>query len=298
MNDINLLRYHNRSASEIHMLLNGESTDKLFSRLVLGELEQGAGSRKLALFMTMAASLVCAIFASYVIYNVVIVNKINIPLLNKEKIKAKVEAYKLELRTGGDPYLKDGFSRIAVVDKGTIETETPPITVVSKFQPPVDKEAKPELFTKPVELTGEPVKRKRDKRVLVTPMFTGNYSLRFTDVNESEAAKVRVLAEGNDFNLNIIGSTKKAFRKWKVYIEDNKSSTVIAGKKVRYLKTFDKKDKAVSYLKAKRIAGVVETDTTYYDYYDMEVCCLGEEAAQKLAHGSGVSMNKIKILKK
>jgi len=298
MNDINLLRYHNRSASEINMLLSGETADKLFSRVVLGEYEERTSRSKLVLLMTMAASFACAVFASYVIYNVVITGTINVPRFDKDAILKKVAEYQLNVRTGGDPYLKDGFQKIADVESAPLDDNAPPIVVVSEYEPPIDRETNPELFTKPIELTGEPKKRKRDKRVLVTPMFTGNYSIQFLDITESEAAKVRLLAENNDFNLNVLGSTKKAFRKWKVFREDDNSHTVIAGKNVRYLKTFRTKSAAVSYMEKKKIPGVVSTDTTYSDYYDMEVCCLGDEAAEKLAHGSGVSMKKIKILKK
>lgn len=73
---------------------------------------------------------------------------------------------------------------------------------------------------------------------------------------------------------------------------------MIAGKNVKYVRTFKMKSDAVKYMQKKKIAGVVASSTTYYDYYDMEVCCLGDEAAEKLAHGSGISMKKIKILKK
>ncbi|ADD67975.1 hypothetical protein Dacet_1203 [Denitrovibrio acetiphilus DSM 12809] len=297
MNDINLIRYHNRSSSEINMLLAGETADKLFSRVVLGESKKGAGSSMLVLFGTVAASFACAVFASYVIYHVVLVKDISLPAIDKTKIAKKVSDYKLELRTGGDPYLKDGFQKIAEVEK-TPDANAQPVVVVSGYKPPVDKEANPELFTKPVELQGEPKKRKRDKRMLVTPIFTGNHVIQFLDVNEKEAAKVRVLAENNDFNLEIIGSSKKAFRKWKAYREDRSSSVVIAGMNVKYMKTFKSRQAALDYLEEKRIAGIVATDTTYYDYYDMEVCCLGDEAAEKLARGSGIAMKKIKILKK
>ena len=156
----------------------------------------------------------------------------------------------------------------------------------------------PELFIKPVPLEGEPKKRKRDKRVLVTPMFTGNFAIQFRDVNESDAGKVRLLAENNDFKLKIIGSTKKSSRKWNVYKEDDNSGVVIAGKNVKFVRKFKTRNAAVKYMQKHKIAGVVSSDTTYYDYYDMEVCCLGDEAAEKLARGSGINMNKIKILKK
>jgi len=297
MNDINLLRYHNRSAHEINMLLNGEMNDKFFSRVVLGETKERTGLPKLVLFMTITASFICALFASYVLYNVVDLNSITIPKIDKEMIKQKVAEYQLELRTGGDPYLKDGYTRIAIVDKAKDEP-TQPVVVISEYEPPIDKESKPELFTKPVELTGEPEKRKRDKRVLVTPMYTGNYTIQFLDINEAEANDVKVLVKNNDFNLNVIGSTKKTQKHWMVYKDDSNSRTVIAGKNVSYIKTFDKQDDAVKYLQKHKLAGVVAGKTTYFNYYDMEVCCLGEEAAEKLANGSGVSRNKIKILKK
>lgn len=298
MNDINLLRYHDRSASEVHMLFTGEAADKLFSRVVLGEYDKRTGKSKLVLSLTIAASFVCALFASYVIKNGILIKDITIPAFDKNAIIRKVSEYKEELRTGGDPYLKDGFSKIADVAQAPMEEHVPPVTVESEYQPPINKETNPELFIKPVPLDGEPEKRKRDKRVLVTPMFTGNYAIQFRDVNETEAGKVRLLAENNDFNLNLIGSTKKAFRKWKVYKENDNSRTVIAGKNVSYLRTFKTEKAAVQYMQKNKIAGVVSSDTTYYDYYDMEVCCLGEEAAEKLARGSGITMAKIKILKK
>jgi hypothetical protein len=298
MNDINLLRYHNRSASEIHMLLAGESADKLFSRLVLGEDEQRTGRSLLVLSLTMAASFACALFASYVIYKVVITKDIVIPTFDKAAILQKVEDYKEELRTGGDPYLKDGFSKIANIAQSPMEDNASPVTVESQYKPPISVEKNPELFIQPVPLEGEPVKRKRDKRVLVTPMFTGNFAIEFRDINEADAAKVRLLAENNDFKLNIIGSTKKSTRKWNIYKEDDNSRIVIAGKNVKFVKTFQTRSAAVEYMQKHKIAGVVSSDTTYYDYYDMEVCCLGDEAAEKLARGSGINMNKIKILKK
>lgn len=297
MNDINLLRYHNRSAHEIHMLLNGEMKDKFFSRVVLGEIKEGAGRTLLTPLLTVAASFVCAVFASYVIYHAVIVKDIYIPTIDKEMIKNKVAEYRLELRTGGDPYLKDGYTKIAAVETST-EAAAPSVVVVSEYEPPIDIESQPELFTKPVELTGEPEKRKRDKRNLITPILTGNFAIRFLDVNESDAVKVRTLAENNDFNINIIGSNKKSRVRWAAYRENPQSGTVIAGKNVTHLNTFSSRDAAVNYLQKRKIAGVVASRTTYYNYYDMEVCCLGEEAAEKLARGSGVSMSKVKIIKK
>lgn len=81
MNDINLLRYHNRSASEIHMLLNSENVDPFFSRVVLGESKERAGLSKLVLILTLFASMACALFASYVIYHVAILGDMNIPRL-------------------------------------------------------------------------------------------------------------------------------------------------------------------------------------------------------------------------
>lgn len=297
MNDINLLRYHNRSAHEINMLLSREISDQFFSRVVLGENGQRTGTSKLVLSLTAAASFVCSLFASYVLYHVIIVGDMTVPSINKKMIMDKVEEYKLELRTGGDPYLKDGYTRIAVVER-TDENLTQPIVVVSEYEPPVDYEKQPELLTKPIELKGEPEKRKVDKRDLVTPVFTGNYSIRFLNVNESEAQKVRILAENNDFNITLLGSTKKSTRKWEVYKDDENSKKVIAGRNVRFVKTFNTRSDAVNYLQEKKIAGVVSSSTTYFDFYDMEVCCLRDEAAEKLARGSGVSMEKVKIIKK
>ena len=297
MNDINLLRYHNRSAHEINMLLNGDISDKLFSRVVLGETDKRTGPSRLVLSFTVAASFLCALFASYVIYNVVILKVNPLPFIDKNLIRNKVAEYKLELRTGGDPYLKDGYTRIAVLEQADGGTAQP-VVVVSEYEPPIDYEAKPELFVKPVELTAEPEKRKRDKKALITPMFTGNYSIRFMDINESDASKVRVLADNNDFKLNLLGSTKKSRVQWQAFREDDSSSVSIAGKKVKYLRSFDSRQSAVNYLQKNKIAGLVSSKTTYYDYYDMEVCCLGDEAAEKLARGSGISMKKVKILKK
>lgn len=126
----------------------------------------------------------------------------------------KVAEYQLEIRTGGDPYLKDGFTKIAVVESSD-EDLTQPIVVVSEYEEPIDKEARPpDLFTAPIELTGEPKKRKRDKRELVTPMFTGgNYAIQFLDISESDAKKVKILADNNDFKLAKIGSNVKSSKK-------------------------------------------------------------------------------------
>ena len=279
------------------MLLNSENVDPFFSRVVLGESKERASLSKLALIMTLTASMACALFASYVIYNVFILGGYEIPAINKEMIMKKVAEYQLELRTGGDPYLKDGYTKIAVVESSD-EDLTQPVVVVSDYEVPIDKEAQPELFTAPIKITGEPKKRKIDKRALITPMFTGNYSIQFLDINEEDAKKVKILADNNDFNLTKIGSNVKSRKKWQAYKENNNSKTVIAGKNVSFLKSFNSRSAAVKYLQKKKIAGVVATKTTYYNYYDLEVCCLGSEAAQKMAHGSGVSFKKIKILKK
>lgn len=297
MNDINLLKYHGRTASEVNMLLAGEMADKLFSRLVLDEFEERAGPSRLVLSLTMLASFTCALFASYVIYNVTFVSDMKFPSLDKQAILKKVEEYKLEIRTGGDPYLKKGYEKIAVIEQ-SIDDDGQPILVESEYKAPIDIEKQPELFIKPVELTEEPKARKRDKRALITPVFTGNNAIRFNKVTVNERAKIKVLAESNDFKMNLVGSVKKNIRKYLVYKVDKNGTKVIAGKKVRYLKTFKNRNDAVKYMKSTRVAGVVATDTTYYDLYDIEVCCLGEEAAEKLARGSGISMKKIKILKK
>jgi hypothetical protein len=279
------------------MLLNGEMTDSFFSRVVLGKKDTGTGAKKPVLYVTLAASLICALFASYVIYYTYILNIPVVPFLDTKAIERKVAEYKLDLLTGGDPYLKDGYTRIVIVDES--QTDIPqPVVVDSDYQPPVDKDARPDLYAKPVELTEEPEKRKRDKRVLVTPVYSGNFAIQFFDVDTVEAEKVRTLAKNNDFNLTTIGSTKKSSVRWNVYKEDDRSSILIAGRKVSFLKGFEKKSDAVKYLQDKRIAGVVASRTTYYDYFDLEVCCLGEEAANKLANGSGVSVNKVKIIKK
>jgi len=279
------------------MLLNGEMTDQFFSRLVLGDKKTGAGTSKPALFLTIAASFVCALFASYVIYHVYLLKDMEIPALNKDSIMKKVQEYQLELRTGGDPFLKEGYTKIADVTAAP-EDLSQPVVVVSEFKPPIDFESKPELLLEPEKLEKEPEKRKRDKRELITPVLTGNHTIVFRDVGESDASKIRVLAENNDLKLNIIGSTKKSSRKWQVYKENPASKKIVAGKKVSFIKSFNKRNDAVKYLQNNKIAGLVVSDTTYYDYYDIEVCCLGDEAAEKLARGSGVSMNKVKIIKK
>jgi hypothetical protein len=298
MNDINLIRYHDRSASEINMLMAGEMTDQLFSRVVLGIQEQRTGPSRLVLLLTMAASMVCALYASYVIYNVYI-NRVPdfVSTLDKEAIMAKYRAYKLQLATGGDPYLIDGYTKIAVVEQ-TEEEDSQPVVVVSEYQVPIDRDANPELFTKPVEITKEPEKRKRDKRALITPVLTGNYSIQFLDISEADANKVRVLAESNDFKLKRLGSTKKYTRRWNVYRESKNSKTIVGGKNVKFVRSFKSRGAAVKYLQQKNIRGVVASKTNYYNQYDMQVCCLGEEAAEKLARGSGINMRKIKILKK
>lgn len=297
MNDINLLRYHNRSAYEIHMLLNGEMKDKLFSRVVLGEMKARASVSKLVLFLTVILSFICSLFASYVVYHVVLIKDISIPMLDKAAIEKKVAEYQLELRTGGDPYLKEGYTKVISVDRAA-EDDTPPVVVVSEYEPPIDMEAKPELFTKPIELVGEPEKRKRDKKELITPVLTGNYSIQFRSIGDADAAKVRTLAGNNDFKLTMLGTAKKSSVAWNAYKEDPKSGTVIAGKRVAFIKSFGNRNDAVSYLQKRKIAGVVASRTTYYNLYDMEVCCLNDEAAEKLARGSGIPMDKIKIIKK
>lgn len=297
MNDINLLRYHDRNACEIHRLLTGEMNDKLFSRVVFGDSTSGAGISKPALFLTLAASFACAVFASYVIYNTVFMRGSAIPKLNKNAIIDKVKEYQLELRTGGDPYLKEGYTKIATVEKAP-DGSAPPVVVISEYEPPVNKEANPELFTKPVDLHGEPEKWKRDKKKeLIEPMVNDSYSILFRNIDNSDVAKVKTLVKNNDLKMKVVKTHHYKTVKWNAYKGDPGSGLVMAGKHVRFVKSFRSKNEAVKYLQKKRYGGVVMSKTTRYNHYDIRVCCLGDEAAEKLSTGSGVDTNKIKIIK-
>ncbi len=44
-------------------------------------------------------------------------------------------------------------------------------------------------------------------------MFTGNYAIQFLDISESDAKKVKILADNNDFKLAKIGSNVKSSKK-------------------------------------------------------------------------------------
>jgi len=279
MNEINLLKYHNRSAREIHMLLNGELKDDLFSQLVLG------------------GSFLTAIFASYFISIVYLDLDPPIPYFDKEAIKRKVAEYQLNKRTGGDEFLKSGYEKLGVVEQ-SLEGNTAAAYVESQFEFKEDNSRKPELFIKPLKLEGEPLRKKIDKSKLISPVLTGNNAIRFKTVSSKEMAIIKDIAVNNDLKYRKLGSSKKRSVVWQVYREDKSSSRIIGGKPVRYVKSFKRESQALRYIKSMKRRGVVTSKTTYTDYFDVEICCLGDEAAEKFARGSGISMKKIKIIKK
>jgi hypothetical protein len=279
------------------MLLNGELSDELFNKLVLGEIEEKAGKFRPAFFLVIAASFICALFASYVIYNTYIKAESPIPFIDKDAVKRKMEAAEIEKRTGGDPFLKEGYQKLGVIEE-TETSKAAPFYIESENKEVEDVSDRPELYIKPIELKGEPLRKRRDQSNIISPVFTGNYAIVFRKLNTNQSAMIKKTALDNDLKYKVVGSSKKAVVKWKVYKENKNSGTVIGGKNVSYLKTFKNRSSAVKYLQKKKVRGVVASDTSYIDYFDMQICCLGEEAAEKLARGSGISMRKIKILKK
>ena len=112
-----------------------------------------------------------------------------------------------------------------------------------------------------------------------------------------ELGYVKTIAQENDLSISQIGGDKKVKTKWQVYLLDHTSKQIVSGRKARYIKSFSSSDAAMSYILRNNLKGLITTDTSVTNFYDMEICCMSEEAAEKTANGSGVSMDKVKILK-
>lgn len=299
MNEINLLRYHDRSNHEIHMLLAGELSDEFFSRVVLGGKVKKVRLTGLTLSMTVLLAFLCSLPMSYYIYTKYLhTSKITpaeiIHQHIKEVISVKLNSKKEELN---DPLIKEGYKKIGEISEKKGAEGQQGLLVISDYKKPVEKqEEKPDEPIDPITVPGEPAKRIPVKEIEFMPIYSGTFKIQFMHVDESEAEFIKILAKNNDLNLSMIGSDKKIDRKWLVYQLDESSSTIVAGRKATYIKSFDSSDKAMSYLTRNNLKGLISANTSVTNFYDYEVCCMSKEAAEKTARGSGVNTDKIKIV--
>ncbi len=303
MNEINLLRYHNRSAHEIHMLLNGELTDEFFSRIVTISSKKVKKVRlsRLTFFMTLLLAFLCSLVSSYFIYTKLLPHKDLTSVNGVQKHIIEVMSVKIKPKAPEkpDPLLKEGYARIGELDDKAEGKGSQGLLIISDYKPETkaDTGEKPEEIIKPITVPGEPAKRIPVREPDFMPLFSGNFKIQFFNLNEQELSYVKTLAQNNDLTLTQIGSDKIVKTKWLVYLLDNTSPVTISGRRVRYIKSYSSSDAAMSYLTRNSLKGLITTDTSVTNFYDMQVCCLSEEAADKLARGSGVGMDKVKILK-
>lgn len=299
MNEINLLRYHDRSNQEIHMLLSGELSDEFFSRVVLGGKGKKVRLKGLTLSMTILLAFLCSLPMSYYLY-IKFLNTSNLkPTEELHKHIKEVISVKLSKKNEekNDPLIKEGYKKIGEIAEKKGAEGQQGLLVISDYKKPEEvQEEKPEEPIDPITAPGEPAKRIPVKEIEFMPVYSGHFKIQFMHVDEGEAEFVKVLAKNNDLQLNMIGSDKKIDRKWLVYQLDESSSTVVAGRRATYIKSFDSSDKAMSYLTRNGLKGLISANTSVTNFYDFEVCCLSKEAAEKTARGSGVNTNKINIV--
>jgi hypothetical protein len=298
MNEINLLKYHNRSAREIHMLLTGELTDEFFSRVVFSGKDRAGGRRQgLSLPFIILAAFICSLSPSYVIYTKYIMEQpITVPSIDKSlrNIMPKPDAPKKVEKP--DPMVLEGYSKIGELEEGKGEGQQG-VLIVSDYVPPQEaKEDKPDEKIAPITNLGEPPKRIPQRSVELLPIYSGNFKIVFNSIDGQASKEVKTLADNNDLKMTRIGSERKENKKWHVYKFDSRSSLVISGRKVRYIKSYDDSGSAMVFLEANNIKGLIVPETSKTDLYDIEVCCTSQELAQKLANASGIGSSKYKIL--
>ena len=298
MNEINLLKYHNRSAREIHMLLTGELTDAFFSRVVFSGKVKAADRRQgLSLPFIILAAFICSLSPSFVIYTKYIKQQeITVPAIDTslKNIMPKAEPPKKTEKP--DPMVLEGYSKIGVLEEGKPEGQQG-VLIVSDYVPPKEeKEDKPEEKISPITSMGEPPKRIPTRSVDLLPIYSGNFKIVFIGIDGPATRDVKMLAENNDLKMARIGSERRENKKWHVYKFDSRSSLVISGRKVKYLKSYDDSGSAMVFLQANNIKGLIVPETSKTDLYDIELCCTSQELAQKLANASGIGPTKYKIL--
>lgn len=305
MNEINLLRYHDRSAREVHMLLNGELADEFFTRVVLaGKRYKKAGAAKkhpaLAFFFTMLLALMCALGASYFIYTKYLVvlmpasQTSMIPEPIREVMKMPEKAVE---KVKPDPLVMNGYSNIGDIELGG-STGTKETIIVSDYTKPKEStENKPEEIIKPITVPGEPMKRIPDAQPEFMPVYSGTFMIQFFNADPQETKYISALATKNDMKLTKIAERSRMVTHWNAYYIDKKSKTRLAGYGVRFIQSFNSRAEAKTFLKNKGIRGFVAAITAPEPINDWGVCCAKEDAADKMARASGVDMNKVKIIK-
>lgn len=304
MNEINLLRYHDRSAREIHMLLCGELTDEFFSRVVVvGKNKKVSGKHPvLTFFLTMLLAFICSLGVSYYVYtkfiavnNTGISTSSIIPEPIRKVIKKEKEVVE---KVKPDPYVMSGYSNIGEIELGSGGSESRGIIISSDYTKPKESNKnKPEQTIRPITIPGEPIKRIPDQNPDFMPVYSGTYLMQFFDSDPSDTDFITALANKNDMKMTKLATRSRMVTHWNAYYIDKKSKTRIAGYGVKFIKSFDSRDAAKGYLKNSRIRGFVAAITAPEPIYDWEVCCAKKEEADKLANGSGVDMKKIKIIK-
>jgi len=299
MNEINLLKYHNRSAREIHMLLNGELTDDLFSRVVFsGKVKGGDRREGLSLPVIILCAFLCSLSPSFVIYTKYIANhELAVPAIDKSLKNIMPSTTKEKVPEKPDPMVLEGYSKIGQLADSPKTEGQQGVIIVSDFVPPVEEqEEKPEEKVSPITNIGEPPKRIPQRDVELLPIYSGSFKIVFSGIDSQASRDVKTLADNNDLKMSRVGSERKEQKKWHVYKFDNRSSLIISGRKVRYVKSFDDSGSAMVFLEANSIKGLILPETSKTDLYDIEVCCTSEELATKLANASGIGSSKYKIL--
>lgn len=299
MNEINLLKYHNRSAREIHMLLTGELRDEFFSRVVFSGKDKAGGRRQgLSLPFIILAAFICSLSPSFVIYTKYIrQQEITVPAIDKTLKSIMPKPDTLKKTEKPDPMVLEGYSKIGVLEEGKSEGQQG-VLIVSEYVPPQEEkeEDKPEEKISPITNMGEPPKRIPQRNVDLLPIYSGNYKILFSGIDGQATKDVKILADNNDLKMTRIGSERRENKKWHVYKFDSRSSLVISGRKVRYIKSYDDSGSAMVFLQANNVKGLIVPESSKTDLYDIEVCCTSQELAQKLANASGIGPTKYKIL--
>ncbi|KAA0257985.1 hypothetical protein FHQ18_06220 [Deferribacter autotrophicus] len=254
MTKINLLKYFDKSFSEIYQIEHGE----------IEETPSKKSPKRVRIHLLTLSYLlafILLILAGFFTYK--LFHKPNKTITQKPiktETPTQIKTDKKTVKPSEKKYVK--IAEIKILD----ETNN---GITPKQQPDLSKknEIKHKTNThKPSKpSTNNEVKKEKPKKI------TYYYKLTFYKVDSTNFNKLKSFAQKYNLHLKQLKKYKVIKTIWRVYAISPGASQYIAGKPVKYLKYFGNKNKAIQYVKSKKLKAVIKKDKIIYYLYDLSL---------------------------
>jgi hypothetical protein len=328
MNGINLLKYHDKSFSDIHRLTHGEMEDELFTQLVLSP-SQEKKKKSVKLSPVYLAALTLTLTAAMVAYFYFQTGRNPADLLHPVIDKAADATRSVIPKTRLE---REGYTKIGEIIFINGDAPEENATLVSEYKPedaPPEEEI-PLVAVKPLDNKEEPPPRKQyiargtyvavgkdpDRKEappvrrsapaasqpvnsavpMPKPVPEKKYSVVIGGVKNDRLANITANAEKAGMKADAVKISSNVTNVWRVYKLVPGAKMKVAGRGVEFVRDFSNQEDAVGFVRKNGFPGAIKQVKLENSVYNITVCCAGAEKARRFAAQNNPAGTTIKVV--